>query len=60
MFCTNSDQVTNNDQSNPVVADFVGTRQDELLEIFDTANVNVEELAAFRNCSGILRLMIRR
>ena len=60
-FCTSSDQVTKNDQPNPVIADFVDTHgQDELLKIFDAANVNVRVLALFRSCSSILKLMIRR
>ena len=41
-FRTNSDRVANNDQLDPIVAEFMAAHsQDELLEIFDTANVTV-------------------
>ncbi|MED5518455.1 MAG: CoA transferase, partial [Pseudomonadota bacterium] len=38
----NSDRVANNDQLDPIVAEFMAAHsQEELLEIFDTANVTV-------------------
>ena len=41
-FRTNSDRVANNDQLDPIVAEFIAAHsQDQLLEIFDTANVTV-------------------
>ncbi|MGB1007370.1 MAG: CoA transferase, partial [Thalassobaculaceae bacterium] len=41
-FRTNSDRVANNDQLDSVVADFMAAHsQEELLEIFETANVTV-------------------
>ena len=45
-FATNSDRVANNDQLDPIVADFMATRtQDELLAMFEAADVTVGPVA---------------
>ena len=45
-FLTNSDRVANNDQLDPIVADFMAERtQDELLAMFEAADVTVGPVA---------------